>query len=504
MTDLSLKKLEIVLNAIRTFSLEGLLRVSQEKNCIALVYKGGHLINAYYDQPTRNDNSEDLLYDLLNWQEGQLKWQAGTVSTDQTLDEQQEADFYQALEELARRGLFDQPQAGDQVALARFLSNAEAAMTPALASTPQTASAIKAMPLPPGQPYTLPHQVSSLELMLARLQESRFNGYINVHPQATIALEKALLVIEEGLLSTAYLELTWQKLHGAAAWEKLKTLPGLPKCEIVTVAPDLLRAYKALLSSTPTYGDLPATWANFKGLLASFERSKRSGVIRLKLGEIELFEFISAGRQLGTYGPEAGGVRLKPLNGLTLVLENAKAQIEVYLSQNTNLVEPLMSLNSTEATTLAGTLSAVVSLLSDLMPTGRADQHLYQLTEQLTGRYPFLSNLPRLIPGANLEMTAARYSNWLSNLHSPDRTVVFKAFEELLERYLQPTCLQIGPPVFHEMVVRALGPIHSVRLQQMGLEVDFFDQPVAMPVKPGGDPGQKEALLAEIENPYDF
>ncbi len=483
---LNFQKLPLVLRAVRQSSATGKLVVNNAEEQAVLAFKNGRLLDARLKADQEQTAGEVALYRLLNWQAGQMEWQSGQLGPDQTIDDQQESDFYQAAEDLTGLGFFDKAAIPAET-LQAFLA------APSLSVNRSRLP----VPLPPGSPFNLGVAVTSLGELVEKLRQNRFTGYLCWQDQP----ENALMIFEYGQPKMAFLQQEGQEYRGALAWQRLMSLVVLPPCTLATVEIKILASYRALLGDYKPYQALPATFNNFKRLETAFERGKHSGVIRLKLELVEVFHLIYEGRAVGTFGLEADSTKLKLLGGgLTLLLENSQAQIDVFVVRAENLEKPAQPFTATEITTLASTLNAVVGLASELMIGGQATQKLGETVTQLSSQYPFLKSLPQQDLPPDSDRRKETFSRWLGQLSNVERDVAFRGFEQLFENYLQPTCLKVGPTMFHEMIVRALGPTDATALQQMGLKVDFFDPPPLSPVAPSGS----EASLKDEQNPYDF
>ncbi len=147
MSVLSFKKLNPILKAIQSFELTGILIARYKEHGAVLVFKAGQLMHAQLGPGNERSEGDTALYSLLSWEDGQLKWQAGHTDPVTTIDQEQEAEFYEAVEYLTNYGNFESEESLDN--LAEFFA------TELASPAPQSPSASHVPPMP-AEPEPLP------------------------------------------------------------------------------------------------------------------------------------------------------------------------------------------------------------------------------------------------------------------------------------------------------------------------------------------------------------
>ncbi len=494
MAELAFSKLLLVINSISTTGQTGCLTLIRSKQQANLFFKEGKLTDANLQPGTIF--GEDVLYNLLNWKEGQLAWMPGLTNLYHSLDSQQQEDFYQAVEDLAGLGYFEKSEEARlevQKALAVTpVTNVNlAAPPPPIQSEPVNSLEL---PVPAGHLFQLPQPPHDLIHLAIQLKALNFTGYVAL-------AGSGYLVFENGLPGAAFTYRDGKEYRGMEAWQSIYQKKGLPaELSVVSLDTQVVHAWRSLLGTSRPYQNLPATSANFKGLLGTFARSKHSGLIVVCNAQGNFYQFIYQGQDIGIYRAVTGSHELRwSPSGLGDLLDHPQVQLNVYVSRAGEINLPEAIFNPAEINTLAASLVAVIGLVDTLIPNA-ALTRLKATLHQLEPEFPFLEPLKsQNWPSSGAEQIAG-IETWFSGVLTTSREQVTGAFEKLLEVYLQPTCLKIGPSIFHQLVIRALGPELAGNLQKMHLKIDFFDQPVGVAI---AAPLSEEPAAIE-ENPYDF
>jgi hypothetical protein len=568
---LKLLHLPQVLNVIRAQKLSGkLTAVSQPNKQATLTFKKGSVIDGKVWMGSGSGSGEEIvgdeaLYILLNWKEGELDWQKNSYNNNNnnndnnntttaitiTIDSAQEADFYSALKQLTLRRFFATGLLNDPV-ISRFLESSEqandedqededqdqdqeAVASRACGSVLRPRSAViseitpvphfqnnkaQGLPIPVGKPFNLIPPTNTLTELFERLQTAQFNGYLQLQLQLYRDFESRVRVVvtfENGAPSACYSvrqghEEEEKERRGLAAWQSFKALEKLPlpssSYQLMIVPDNILLAYRSLLGSYRPYCDLPATHANYRGLLVTFKKGRYNGVLHFKLPSagVELYELIHDGEGIGTYNVEPNGYYLRTATGsIAMLLGNSQVKIDVYVTHDELIssAKVVNRLSAEEAAILGATLAASYRVLNRLLSEHSARERLYSVSWQLAKQAPFLGGLSKLQLPMTLQEQEQMLVQWvvttnLQNTTCP-RNQIIQAFEELFETYLQPLYIQLGSDTLHEMIVRALGKDSAEALRQIGVRLKFFDKGKAKL------PEHKVTSSSPVEdNPYAF
>ncbi len=106
MRQIDFKELASLVTQLRQQNSQGMIICRKSHKVCELYFRQGSLIHASDNEGLQGDAS---LYALLNWPTNQtrLEWQAGEVGETQTIDEQEEAAWLEALQLLQERGFFN-------------------------------------------------------------------------------------------------------------------------------------------------------------------------------------------------------------------------------------------------------------------------------------------------------------------------------------------------------------------------------------------------------------
>jgi|GEM_PF-2553646 len=107
MASLGFKSLPAILKVVQQNELTGILVVQHENTPAALVFKKGSLVHSQFGAGQNHLEGDDAVYSLLAWEEGEMKWKAGVLNIEHTIDEEQEETFKQTVDYLGSGGTFE-------------------------------------------------------------------------------------------------------------------------------------------------------------------------------------------------------------------------------------------------------------------------------------------------------------------------------------------------------------------------------------------------------------
>ncbi len=107
MASLTFKSLPPIIKVVQQNELTGILVVQHDNIPAALVFKKGSLVHSQFGAGQNHLEGDDAVYSLLAWEEGEMKWKAGILNIEHTIDEEQEETFNQTLDYLSNGGTFE-------------------------------------------------------------------------------------------------------------------------------------------------------------------------------------------------------------------------------------------------------------------------------------------------------------------------------------------------------------------------------------------------------------
>lgn len=486
---LGYKLLSALVYAIKTQQLSGELLGRKANAECQLYFKSGHLIHAH--QSVKDIVGDEVLYELMNWDSGQLEWKPQNdlnLQISQTIDDDQESVFYNTLELLQKQGVFDPNQTSDWLNQPTPSQVRQPALTSAPARQPQL-NLLDSLPLLPGKEskqLSQPANLFSMVGLVQQLQSRLFSGYVTCNSGQPKPNELgALLLFEFGKLTTARYATDHQTLVGQAAYDAATSTSNFGG-QVVTVQPAIVTAYRGLVQGFSPFSNLEATQANFNGLIASFAKQKRSGVIHFYLNsQIELFCLIDRGQSVGMFGPQP----LQPQHwrqltpDLSLFWQNSQAKINVFVTGqpepiNTDIVttpsdSPLP--NSQVLELLNRSLQKLFELVCQISAPRTAFAQLLAVAQSGSSKHPVLRSLielewddARRLPRLNetgLKTQSTRFS----------QAELLAAYEYLLNDFLEPYVQQLSLEVFQDLAKRALGQDID-ELDQLEVHLSFLNK----------------------------
>lgn len=473
---LDFKLLAAVISEIRVSQLTGILSVSKKEQSCLLFFKQGQLINA--TKPTQDEVGDEVLYDVLNWEVGELEWQPQTSQTTaHTIDDDQQSTFFTTLSLLQKQGKFDSKPSGWLVQ--KNQANSDTPTTTKL-------SALKPLLMLPGEnSLALQQQLNDFtpSALVAELQHRFFSGYVTytlkqASPSRTVA-PVAMLLFENGeLTAIRYTQPELDSLSGQAAFDAiLNNQAKLVIDRITGVERGVMTAFRGLVEGVSPYSKVPATQNNYNGLVAAFARQQRSGVIHLYMdSQIEIFYMFDSGRSIASFGPQP----LRPLQlrlltpDLNSFWNKPNAFIDVYLTGSPAQIdyEVVSFKNSAINIDLMNLLSQSLLQLFELVcqftnPKSAFDQ-LLAVVGNGSRRYPLLSNVGKQLVWN--ENTGLRQISLVATATTDD---TIAAYEYLLNCFLKPYIEKMGLEIFRQLAELALGE-NAAKLSNMNFQLDFL------------------------------
>ena len=517
-----IRYLPLVVKAIKQKNSSGKLQACQEEQLAELYFSQGKLVHATDKAGVQGDA---VLYDILNWSSDttRLEWQPGTVSEESTVDYEEEKIWLEAMTALQGRGYF---QAESNPETEVILKDLLADTSSDLVSPENNPLSAPEIVMPVGQVlFQLNRAVLGAEVKtyLSLFEESLFSGYIQCQPlsenKSQISFTKGLIIIQQGIIVYSLLNFGLGQAD-LSAKESLKYLQQTGFiAEVIEVAPRLLEAWRSLLDGQQIYSEIAATTNNYQKLRENFARSGRSGAVQLYYRGLKLYTLVYQGQDLSIFRVESENSQSKAfLQKLTeipeFLLNNPDVKLAVFLSASAkpvSLDEEYLSLD--EVQLLDRSFQAVMRLVGEIATPNQIEQHLNEVVKTGSHHYPILGSL-------QIEHSTAGFLPQLiwqengSKIVSTPKPEVISACDYLFENFLQEYCKPIGDTAFHAMAARAINPLDALKLNELGLHLDFLEDyppdPAAAAIEQLAFSLKAEIVTtpqiepAEEYNPYEF
>ena len=473
--------LSALVQEIKAQRLNGLLIGRNGTRSCQLYFKAGQLIHAF--EPQAEISGDDLLYDLINWPTGQLKWNLQPqldAHTPHTLDEEQASTFYHTLQLLQQQGKFDQKLSGKQLPQ-NPLSSQTISSPPAQAQIKKSVN----WPLLPGaENVHLRQKIAGLDVvaLVKELQKRFFSGYMTYKIAQTNGAEVdstgALLLFELGQLTIARSKVSDTLLQGQAAYESITNQNLLLECSI-EVEPALVTAYRGIIEGFSPFAGLAATQSNFAGVENAFSKQQRSGLIRWRCaGQPEIYYLVNGSLALGSFSASLSqpqlwrSLNLKP----EFFWQNPQAQLDVFVTRQAEQIDiekaALQTSNVQLVVLLNHALQQLFELVCQLSAAATAFAELLAIARAGSTRYPALRFLNDLKwEGPNLpDLTQNNLTRQQGRL---SQTELLQTYQYLINNFLAKYVEHIGPNTFRELAELALATNKEL-LIQAGMRLDFL------------------------------
>jgi hypothetical protein len=320
---------------------------SKTSSC-ELYFNKGQLINAV----AGSRDGEQVVYELLSWDEGILLVEAGPQTDEQTLDREEVKLIYDTVKLLQAKGSFDPaltPPLPPQPVGQTVLTPATEKKTSELITPADPVFSIETnLLLPPGerqmQLEELLQKVSFNE-QLRTLASSRFTGCVYYRPDGRRPNQKlgdfGVALLHNGNLSDIIsVAGHGPRQTGRQALLQLSETNFVP--EIYRVEERILKAYRGLVACDKPIRDIKANQANLLNLMNSLKQARRDGVIILYLDSLKMHYFflVEDGTRVGIFGPNFNTGQLQPLNApLALPAADTNARMTVMVASRLTPLE---------------------------------------------------------------------------------------------------------------------------------------------------------------------
>lgn len=321
---------------------------SKASNC-ELYFNKGQLKNAV----SGSRDGEQVVYDLLSWDDGSLLVETGPPTDEQTLDREEVKLIYDTVKLLQAKGSFDPTLTSPLPPNSAATSGPNPVTTKKTGELVAPAAAVFSIEtnllLPPGerqmQLEELLQKVSFKE-QLKTLSSSHFTGCVYYRSDGKQRNQKSgdfgVTLFHNGNLSDILYAAAGNgpSQTGRQALLQLSETNFVP--EIYRVEERILKAYRGLVACGKPIRDIKANQANLLSLMNSLKQARRDGVIILYLDSLKMHYFflVEDGIQVGIFGPNFNTGQLLPLNTpLALPASDTNARMTVMVASRPAALE---------------------------------------------------------------------------------------------------------------------------------------------------------------------